>query len=471
MNLNSEQPNNNGSVLAVMVNWNGRQFLFDAIKTALEELQKQNGTLIVIDNASSDGSPDFIHQHFPEVEVIRQTENLGGSGGFNIGLRRFLSNPGYEYVWLLDNDILVEENALSALLSALEDSRRIGAVGSQICLYHNPDRIQEIGSSVSPWLGFLKQNHSGNRRLPASAGAFEVDYLPACSLLMKRSCLKQVGIFGNFFIYYDDVEWGLRAKSKGWKLLGVPASVVRHCYSKTKPSEAWREYYRKRNRLAVISAYPPRLGKKLCILVYTAFLNFSIASYRLSRHYEMFTSLLYARNDAISGRFGQRQLPVVAKRNRGADNMKKFQGNASFLIDLGKDFGDAIEAMNLLKSVLPNPRFYLPHHLRKYRLYFKGHRFQLETGTEHFDVVVLGQKFHLSSIPKGDVVCKYQNNRFMISPRPYRMVCIDMCKKLAAIITTIPLAPLHWTKLLRTYRDKGHSTFLATNFHRRQNDK
>ncbi len=297
-----------GRVIAVMVAWNGRSFLEAAISSVLEALG-EHGELLVVENGSTDSSFDFLRAHFPDVAVLQTGENLGGAGGFSAGMRVALEDLECHYVWLLDNDIIVEPGALEPLLDILASAPDIAATGSQLCLYDRPDTVQELGSRYTPWLGALEQQHAGQPRLPADASPREVDYLAACSLLIRSDILRQHGLFREaLFVFYDDVEWSLRVRRAGYRLLAVPASVVRHCYGGDKPTVPWREYYRKRNRCICLRLEPPRRGRLLALYFYLVYVNALVRYLAWQGDLVLAGTYRLALDDFDNGRLGRREI-------------------------------------------------------------------------------------------------------------------------------------------------------------------
>ncbi|HHB13239.1 MAG TPA: glycosyltransferase family 2 protein [Chromatiales bacterium] len=334
-----------GDTIAVMVVWNGRRFLERAVGSVLAELDDRDD-LLVVDNGSTDGSFEFLQQHFPQVAVLETGDNLGGAGGFSAGMRVALQDPGCRQVWLLDNDIEVEPGALGALQAVLDDDPAVAAAGSQLCLYDDPMQIQEIGSRYTPWLGALQQLHHGEHRLPPETPPLVADYLPACSLLVRREIVERIGPFREeFFIFYDDVEWSLRAGATGGVLKGVPGSVVRHCYGGSKETVPWREYYRKRNRCACLDLHPPPYGGRLALLLYLGYLNYRIRF--LQRQGDGLLAQIYrqARDDFLARRFGRRDdLPEATP----TSPPPALSGTSSVRVDASLTPGDATAACQAL---------------------------------------------------------------------------------------------------------------------------
>lgn len=297
-----------GEVIAIMVVWNGLPFLAEGIASVLRELRPQDD-LLIVENGSSDGSAEWLRQNYPDVARLQTGCNLGGAGGFNAGMATALRCPRCRFIWLLDNDIIVEPGALPPLLDQLAIEPNAVAAGSQICLYQQPNIVQEIGALLSPWLGALQQRGAGGPRQNPDQPPVPVDYLAACSLLIRSAALHAIGFFPNFFIYYDDVEWGQRARRAGWTLWAVPASVIRHHFSGLKPVAAWREYYRKRNRTVFLALHPPRRGRQWALLAYLIHLHHLILYTHWRGHTLFHQTYSAARHDALTGQLGARELP------------------------------------------------------------------------------------------------------------------------------------------------------------------
>lgn len=235
-------------VCAVVVAYQCR----DDVCALVASLLAQEGDqprVLVVDNASTDGTAEALAGRFPAVEVLRLARNTGGAGGFAAGMRHALRG-GHEFLWLLDGDALATPDALRELLAVAERDPRIGAAGSQIAMRDHPDLVQEIGGHVEPWTGRLR-----------FVGAFEavdpdrpsrdVDFVPACSLLARAEAVREVGTFRDeLFIFYDDIDWCDRLRRAGWRVVTAPRSLVHHRFHGGKPLAPWRVYYGVRNQLA-----------------------------------------------------------------------------------------------------------------------------------------------------------------------------------------------------------------------------
>jgi hypothetical protein len=217
-------------VVAVVLNWNGGARTLAGLR-ALEECGARDLRVIVVDNGSTDGSPDAVASEFPRVRLVRLPSNLGYCEGNNAGIREALAE-GAEYVLLLNDDVAVEPGFLGPLLAAATADPRAGALGPKVVLADAPDTIWAVGGSIS--FGPNTTRLLGHRR--RDDGAFdragEVDYVPGCALLLRAQALRQVGGFDPaYFAYMEDVEFGVRLRRAGWRSIVAPASRVRHAPS------------------------------------------------------------------------------------------------------------------------------------------------------------------------------------------------------------------------------------------------
>jgi GT2 family glycosyltransferase len=216
-------------VLVVIVNWNKAGMLRDV----LASLRTLGGTpfdILVVDNASTDGSQAMVRSEFPEATLLAHEENLGGTGGFNAGLRWGLRSPnGYEFIWLLDNDVIVHHGALDELLKPALADPEVGIVGSMLLNLDDENYVQEFAPRLNPWTGGITRHYEGPIGGIRRPQLVEADYQAACSLLVRVEALREVGIWDpNYFVLWDDIEWGVRMKRAGWRIVCTTESLVRH---------------------------------------------------------------------------------------------------------------------------------------------------------------------------------------------------------------------------------------------------
>lgn len=251
-------------VYIVLLNWNGWQDTVECVESC-KKLSYRNVRILIVDNGSTDGSIEELYRHLPDIELIRTGENLGFAGGNNVGIRHALEH-GADYVWLLNNDTVVDFDALSALVNVAENDRKIGMVGSKISYYDNQRLLWYAGGVLDPALPY-RSGHRGlkeeDRGQYDEAG--ETGYVTGCSLLARREMIEEVGLLDEgFFLYFEDADWNAWAKRVGWTVLYAPLSVVLHKVSSSiGGAESPRmRYYLARNLLYFIrKSYPSSLVK------------------------------------------------------------------------------------------------------------------------------------------------------------------------------------------------------------------
>lgn len=238
----------------VILNWNKRQALLAALESLFRQSER-GFRVIVVDNASTDGSAAAVTDTYADrVQLVIHDHNLGGTGGFNSGLKLALLREN-EAILLMDNDVVLAPDALEILIAALRQRQAAGAVGPKTFYKSNPRRIWCCGGIYRPLLA--ETTHRGGNSLggdryddPAPVG-----YLPACALLVRRPVIDQVGLMDErFFIYNDDVDWCLRIRRAGWEIWLEPRAEAWHDISYQTTSLSPRiAYYSTRNQGLLLS--------------------------------------------------------------------------------------------------------------------------------------------------------------------------------------------------------------------------
>ena len=238
-------------VSIVVLNYNGKQHL----KTCLDSLsctKYPNFEIILVDNASIDGSVEFVKENYSHVKIVRLSKNTYTSGGYMAGV---LVAKG-KYVAILNNDIEVDENWLTPLVEALEKFPWVAAADSKYKNFYQRDRFDN-SAAAGRWIDYVGNNYT--------RGANEVDreqydkpvYIMGVLTIFKRDKLLEIGGFDLSYIFgYEDIDVAWRLYLAGYKVLYVPKSVIYHksgASSKAKPA-ARRPipeffYLIKRNRL------------------------------------------------------------------------------------------------------------------------------------------------------------------------------------------------------------------------------
>jgi hypothetical protein len=227
-------------VSVVIVSYNSRLVL----GPCLESLKKQSlfGTteVIVVDNASSDGTPMMVREHHPWVKLIAGRKNVGFSRGVNIGIRE----AGGEYFLILNPDTVVRRDSIEKLVDFMKRTPSAGIVGPK--LIYQDGNLQYSCRRFYTWrVLVLRRTVLGRIFKDSSAVAdhlmldfdhettSEVDWILGACLLVRRETVESVGLLDErFFLYFEDVDWCYRMKQKGWKVFYHPESIVIHSYAR-----------------------------------------------------------------------------------------------------------------------------------------------------------------------------------------------------------------------------------------------
>jgi len=240
-------------VIVVALNWNGEAWLRPCVESVLRS-SYPDFELVVIDNGSTDGSAVRIRQEFPQVKVIENGENLGYSRGFNAGLEHGFGERKADYCLVMNNDTVIDRDAITALVECAEADRRAGFVTGKVYYFDQPDMLQTVGKYEDPvrWNG----EHIGARQRDVGQYDEVAERVFADDIftLVRREMYEQTGGYNPvFFLQCEEYDWQARAKSLGWKIVYTPKAKLWHKESmalgKASPKKA---YYDARNPMIVI---------------------------------------------------------------------------------------------------------------------------------------------------------------------------------------------------------------------------
>jgi alpha-1,3-rhamnosyl/mannosyltransferase len=226
----------------ILVNWNSLADTRRCLRSLLV-LEDPPAHVWLIDNGSTDGSAQALEAWalgYPiPISVLQMGRNLGFGGGCNIGMRRAL-DAGAQFVWLLNNDAVVQRDALTALHQVMVLDDRVGAVGSVIYDLQHPEKVLVWGGgTVLGWLGVTRHV---NRPTPDD----RLDFLTGASLYLRREALEATGLFNaeRYFMYWEDTDLCFRLRAAGWKLAVAEVSKIWHQHSSSLGSHhPLKDYY------------------------------------------------------------------------------------------------------------------------------------------------------------------------------------------------------------------------------------
>jgi len=336
-----------GKVCILILNWNNWQDTVECLESVYQN-SYPDYQVVVADNASADGSIDKIiewaegrlrtsgtivpyisgnkpipyniydreaaergegknGERYPDaafpLSIIHTGANLGYAGGNNVGLRFALKRCDFSYVWILNNDTVIQKDALQKLMVCLEHEDNIGAAGSKLLYHHQPDTLHMAGGCrIIPWMGNASMIGEGTKDDGRWDAPLEPDYISGASLLVKNKVLENVGFMDErYFMYWEDADWGERMRRSGCRLIYCPASRVWH----KEGASAGRlsssaDYYWVRNGLYFMKKFYPAL---LPLMPFSYFFKYTLLRFVKGQPLH-FSSFLAGLRDFLKGKTG-----------------------------------------------------------------------------------------------------------------------------------------------------------------------
>lgn len=243
-------------ISVVTVNYNGWEDTREFISSWVQTVVSVSYEIIVVDNASRTDESNTLKALSPHVSVIRNNQNLGFAAANNIGIQ---SSQG-DYIFFLNNDLVIKEDHLKEQLDRMETQEDLAAISPLIRDYASPHAIQYAGYTPltrvtmrNRGIGIGEQDAS---RYPAAS----TPLLHGAAMLVKRSAILKVGTMPEmYFLYYEELDWSTTFTEKGYRLGYDPTCVVYHKESRSTGADSpLKSYYMSRNRL--IFTYRHRAG-------------------------------------------------------------------------------------------------------------------------------------------------------------------------------------------------------------------
>jgi GT2 family glycosyltransferase len=243
-------------VSVVIPNWNGKKYLGDCI-ASLRQQTYNNLEIIVVDNASTDGSVEYLRNNFPEVKVIKHSKNLGFGAANNTGIKAARG----KYIMMLNNDTRLEPKCIEEFKKSIDKGEKFGACAAKILLEYESNLVDVAGIAVcldglSIGRGRLESGENFNEEE-------EVFFASDCACLYKKEMLEDIGLANevydeDFFAYADETDMGWRAQLAGWKCIYNPDAIVYHLHSASSSNYSpLKAFLVERNRLWVaVKAFP-----------------------------------------------------------------------------------------------------------------------------------------------------------------------------------------------------------------------
>jgi GT2 family glycosyltransferase len=253
--------NNLPLVFVIVLNWNNAKDTIECIES-LESSDYDRISATLVDNGSTDGSVAMVREKFPNLSIIELEKNMGYAEGNNVGIKGALES-GADYVLILNNDTIVSESMIRELVTLAESNSSIGMTGPKMYCYEPEDTIFALGSFVD-WPDGKTRNRGmflSESAVDIPITAEKVDFIAGCCVLVSRKMLEKVGLIDpDYFLNYEDVDWGIRAWREGFEVWFTPDAVLWHKISATMgQASPLNTYYMTRNALHFFwNKSPPR---------------------------------------------------------------------------------------------------------------------------------------------------------------------------------------------------------------------
>jgi len=294
-----EEKNNKIELSIVILNYNGKNYLFKCLRSIYQFPPKVNFEIIVVDNNSNDGSQEMVRKNFTDVKLICNKENLGFTRANNIGIK---SSRG-EFILLLNNDTRVLTESIDILLNKIKTNSNIGVVAPALL---NEDFSYQLSYGLHPNFKneffqkfFMKIHFKSILRKKGDNWEKEVDWVSGACLLTTKEILKSVNYFDeNFFLYFDDSDLCARIRNSGKKIIYFPKAKIIHYLGKSKevvPLTHLLEY--RKSQLYFYKKHNPKiefilLKSYLYIKFFILFILSKILKKKLKYNCEVYSKIL-----------------------------------------------------------------------------------------------------------------------------------------------------------------------------------
>jgi hypothetical protein len=288
-------------VSIIILNWNG---LKDTAE-CLESLKKNtypNYEIIIVDNGSKNDQGAVLEEKYKGyIKVIKNKDNLGFAGGNNVGIKHAI-DAGSEFILVLNNDVIVEKDFLRFLVEDLMKDKTAGIAGPVNYDYYNPQKIISMGRIMNFWSG------NAVHIFRPVKNKSELDAIWGCCMLIKKDVFLKIGYFYEpYFLTFEEIDFCVKAKKQGFKIICNPMSKIWHKVSSTMGKvSTCGVYYGYRNKFLFIKRNYPFYFRWLFYLYYSAHVFLIFMKYKIVNNEKMAFAVKTAMADSWQGNFGER---------------------------------------------------------------------------------------------------------------------------------------------------------------------
>ncbi|HFD2051431.1 glycosyltransferase family 2 protein [Clostridium perfringens] len=241
--------NNEPLIYIIILNYNGYKYTLECIES-LNNINYENYRIVVVDNNSTDNSIKLLKKNLKDCIILESKENLGYAGGNNLGIKYAIKNKA-EYICILNNDLVVSKNFLKDLLKDLDTNKNIGMIGPMICDYTNRNKVQSTGAIINLKRGLVTRINNGKNVNEIKKEIKKCDYIGGACILLNSNLIKEIGYIPEaYFLFYEETEWCLKTKRKGYDIACDTNVKIYHRESGTiSKTRGLSYYFMRRNKI------------------------------------------------------------------------------------------------------------------------------------------------------------------------------------------------------------------------------
>ena len=232
----------NNKILIVIISWNAKNYLKECLQSVYRETPDLSFEICIVDNASTDGTPEMIEREYPAVHLFKNTQNAGYAAGNNTALKYILNQKTSSFVLLLNQDTELKNQAVEKMRVYLKDNPKVGAVGPALVLPNTRLQTGAAGYLPSALTGltyflflsklypkrmkglFVTQSYFVRKKKPV-----EVDWISGACLMTRLDVIEKVGLLDETYSSsVEDIDLGKRIKDAGYALHYLPEITVLH---------------------------------------------------------------------------------------------------------------------------------------------------------------------------------------------------------------------------------------------------
>jgi hypothetical protein len=230
MNTNNSH-DNTPLIYSVVLNWNGYEDTNECLQS-LAKVNYKNHKVLVVDNGSSDDSPERLAAEYQGLDLVRCQQNRGIAAGYNEGIRAALTR-GAEYVVVMNNDLVFDPDFLDHMLTVTGIYPQCGIVMPKIFYYEEPNIIWSTGGRTRWMPSNILLRGRKKQDGPEWQKTVPIDFAPSCCLLLTRELCETIAFDEHYFFYYDDWDFCVQAREHGWQIIYAADAHLWHKVSRS----------------------------------------------------------------------------------------------------------------------------------------------------------------------------------------------------------------------------------------------